>query len=196
MKAIIGRKLGMTQVFDESGKAVPVTVLQAGPCPITRVKTQESDGYEAIQLGFALKKKDNKKKDAKDTPRYLVEFRGDVEGHEAGAELKVDTFEVGDKVSVVSTSKGKGFAGTVKRHNFAIGPKSHGGRNKRKPGSIGAMYPQNVYKGRKMPGHMGAARTTVHNLVVQMIDTENNLIALKGAVPGPKKSIVQIRSRA
>lgn len=209
MKAIIGRKLGMTHIFDEKGNIVPVTVVEAGPCVVTQVKTAENDGYEAVQLGFGQAKNLNKPeaghlKKSKADSKVLREFRDDesetveVEGEEKsslkiGDEILVDVFAEGEEVVVTGTSKGKGFAGTIKRHNFKRGPKTHGSHNYRAPGSIGAMYPQHVVKGRRMAGQMGCDRVTVKNLKVIKIDKENNMIAIRGAVPGPRKGIILIK---
>lgn len=207
MKALVGKKIGMTHLFDEKGNVVPVTVLEMGPCTVVQVKTIETDGYNAVQLGFGLDKNINKPmaghaKESGVAPKVLREFdlnqEVEVEGEETksykvGDKLTVDTFEVGDMITVTGTSKGKGFAGTVKRHNFATGPKTHGSHNYRAPGSIGAGYPEHVMKGMKMAGHMGAEQVTVKNLKVVKIDTENGTIAVRGAVPGPRKSVVVVR---
>ncbi|MFO0955085.1 MAG: 50S ribosomal protein L3 [Candidatus Saccharibacteria bacterium] len=202
MKAILAKKVGMTQIFDTEGRLQPVTVLQAGPCVITQLKTLENDGYTAAQLGFGEAKKVGKSraghlKASGSKAQHLVEIRtSDVEGEEApkvGDTIKVDTFEAGDKVAVTGVSKGKGFAGTIKRHNFHRGPKTHGSHNYRAPGSIGAGYPQHVMKGMKMAGHMGHEQVTTKNLTIAQIDTEQNLIAIRGAVPGPRKGLVIIK---
>jgi large subunit ribosomal protein L3 len=199
VKALIGRKIGMTQIIDEQGTVIPITVLQAGPCVITSIKSIESDGYNSIQLGFEIDKKASKPqlkqyKKVKEAPKVIREFRTLTDEHElaAGTTLNVESFEVGDLVTVRGTSKGKGFAGTVKRHNFNTGPKSHGSSNYRKPGSIGSMYPQKVMKGKKMAGQMGSAKTTVKNQTVALIDPKHNLIGVHGNVPGPRKSLVTI----
>lgn len=209
MKAIIGKKLGMTHIFDDRGNIVPVTLIDAGPCTVTQVKTTEKDGYEAVQLGFGKAKNLNKPeaghlKKAKAESKVLREFREEeneiveVEGEETatlkvGDMINADTFAEGEMVAVTGTSKGKGFAGTIKRHNFHRGPKTHGSHNYRAPGSIGSMYPQHVVKGRRMAGQMGVERVTVKNLKIIKIDKDNNTIAIRGAVPGPRKSIVLIR---
>lgn len=208
MKALIGRKLGMTQLFNEDGSVSRVTVLEAGPCFVTQVKTGEIDGYQAVQIGYGEAKKPSKPASGhtstlKVTPKTLSEFRMDktladveaAEGEEVkvGDELTVEQFEIGDKVQVVGTSKGKGFAGTVKRHNFATGPKTHGSHNYRAPGSIGAGYPQHVFKGQRMAGRMGGDRVTLKGLRVIQIDPTNNLIALSGSIPGPRRGIVMVR---
>lgn len=202
-KGIIGKKIGMTQIFDESGKVVPVTVIEAGPCAVVQKKTIDNDGYEAVQVGFSDLKahKVNKprgghfKKADVAPKRYLKEFRlEDTSAFNVGDLIKADTFANGDIVDVSGTSKGKGFAGTVKRFNNATLKRSHGtGPVARHAGSMGACSsPSRIYKGKKMPGHMGAEKVTVQNLVVAKVDVENNLIALRGAVPGPKGGIVVI----
>jgi large subunit ribosomal protein L3 len=210
MKALLAKKVGMTQIFDANGVRSGVTVLQAGPCVVTNIKSVETDGYNAIQLGFGEAKKLSKTqagqlKKAGAKSVYLKEFRtNDVqaevaEGSEKPAELKigdnlaVDLFEVGEKVVVSGVSKGKGFAGTIKRHNFHRGPKTHGSHNYREPGSIGAGYPQHVFKGIKMAGQMGHEKVTIKNQKIAMIDVENNLIAVLGSVPGPKRGLVVIQ---
>ncbi|TDX49288.1 50S ribosomal protein L3 [Orenia marismortui] len=203
MKGILGRKVGMTQVFNEAGEVVPVTVVEAGPCPVVQKKTEEVDGYTAVQLGFVDKKANKSNKAQKghfekygvDNKKYIREFRIEgAENLEPGDEVKVDTFAAGDKIDVTGISKGKGFAGTVKRWNFNTGPKSHGSRNYRRPGSIGAgSDPARVFKGKKMSGHMGHEKVTVQNLEVVKVDTEKNLLLIKGAVPGPKKGLLTIR---
>ncbi len=209
MKALLGRKLGMTQLFDENGNVARVTIVQAGPCVVTQVKTGELDGYQAVQIGFEAAKKAAKPQVGHAThngvtPKVMREVRldgtvGDVEaaegevGLKVGDAFKVDQFEVGDAIEVVGTSKGKGFAGTVKRHNFSTGPKSHGSHNYRAPGSIGSGYPEHVFKGMRMAGRMGGERTTVKGLKIVHVDNDNNLLAISGAVPGPRKGIVMIR---
>jgi large subunit ribosomal protein L3 len=204
-KGIIGRKLGMTQIFDEAARAVTVTAIEAGPCPIAGVRTPERDGYSAIQLAFDETKetKLNKpqighlRKAGLAPHRHLVELRvADTSGFQPGQVLKADVFEAGERADVVGTSKGKGFAGVMKRHNFAGAPGSHGTERKhRTPGSIGAgTTPHHVFKGRKMPGRMGHERVTVLNLEVVRVDPERNLILVKGAVPGPDGGLVVVRS--
>jgi large subunit ribosomal protein L3 len=210
MKAIIGRKLGMTQIFDDRGNVVGVTVVEAGPCTVTQLKTTEKDGYEAVQLGFGeakhlAKPQEGHLKKAKAVSRILREFRNteeavetEVEGEtpanlKVGDKVTVEAFTEGEEVNVSGISKGKGFAGTIKRHNFHRGPKTHGSHNYRAPGSIGSGYPEHVVKGRKLPGQMGHEQVTVKNLKVIKIDKENNTIAILGAVPGPKKGIVVIK---
>ena len=204
MKTLLGTKLGMTQLLAEDGRAVPVTLIQAGPVTVTQVKTVETDGYNAVQVAFGKGKNLSKAvaghtKPADVTPKHIREFRVDEipADFKVGTKINVEAFSLGDIVDVTGTSKGKGFAGTVKRHNFTTSAKSHGGNGVvRRVGSIGSMYPQKVFKGKKMPGRMGADRVTVKNLVVAYIDVENNLIGLKGAVPGPKKGLVSIGGKA
>ncbi len=205
MKGIVGRKLGMTQVFDEeTGAVTPVTVIQAGPCPVVAVRTQDTDGYDAVQLAYdevAERKLTKPKlgylaKHEVGPHRHLVEIRG---AHELtpGETVTVESFEAGDRVKVSGVSIGKGFAGTIKRHNFSRGPVSHGSHNIRKPGSIGASAtPSRVRKGMKMAGRMGGKRVTQVGLSVHSVDTEENLILVKGAVPGPKNAFVEIREEA
>src|SRR3954451_3614550 len=202
MKGILGRKLGMTQIFDpESGVVTPVTVIEAGPCPVVQVKTVETDGYEAVQLAFApvAERKISKpeighlKKGGVDPHRHLVEFRGQSE-LVVGDSVTVEAFEPGDSVKVSGIGIGKGFAGTIKRHKFHRGPKTHGSHNIRKPGSIGASAtPSRVFKGMKMAGRLGGKRVTQVGLHVHEVVPEENLLLVKGAVPGPKNGIVEIR---
>jgi len=202
MKALLGTKIGMTQLISEDGKAVPVTIIKAGPVTVTQVKTVESDGYNAVQVGFEEGKNLSKAvaghlKAADVTPKYIREFRITDTSEEltVGKTFDVTEFELGDVVDATGTSKGKGFAGTIKRHNFERHKKSHGGKgNVRKPGSIGSMYPQKVFKGKRMAGRMGHDTVTVQNLVVSYIDVENNLIGLKGAIPGPKRGLIVINA--
>ena len=202
MKGIIGRKIGMTQLFDpESGVVTPVTVIQAGPCPVVQVKTTDTDGYEAVQLAFdavparklSRPEVGHLRKSGVDPHRHLVEFRGQSELI-VGETVTVEAFEPGDSVKVSGVGIGKGFAGTIKRHKFHRGPKTHGSHNIRKPGSIGASAtPSRVYKGIRMAGRLGGKRVTQVGLNVHEIDAEQNLLLVKGAVPGPKNSIVEIR---
>ncbi|HET8873190.1 MAG TPA: 50S ribosomal protein L3 [Gaiellaceae bacterium] len=202
MKGIVGRKLGMTQVFDEeTGTVTPVTVIEAGPCPVVAVRTQDADGYDAVQLAYdevAERKLTKPKlgylsKHGVGPHRRLIEFRGPSE-LTPGETVTVESFEPGDRVKVSGVSIGKGFAGTIKRHNFSRGPTSHGSHNIRKPGSIGASAtPSRVFKGMRMAGHMGAKRVTQVGLRVHSVDPEENLILVKGAVPGPKNAIVEVR---
>jgi large subunit ribosomal protein L3 len=202
MKGILGRKLGMTQVFDpETGDVTPVTVIEAGPCPVVQVKTEATDGYEAVQLAFepvadrkiSKGERGHLAKASVAAPRHLVEFRGPSE-LQVGETVTVEAFEPGERIKVAGTSIGKGFAGTIKRHNFKRGPKTHGSHNIRKPGSIGASAtPSRVFKGMRMAGHMGAHRVTQPGLVVHEVDAERNLLLVRGSVPGAKNGIVQIR---
>ena len=202
-KAILTTKVGMTQIFDEDGVLTPVTVLQAGPCVVTQVKTVENDGYAAVQVGFGdirekLVNKPMKGHFAKAgvaPKRFVREFRlEDAESYAVGQEIKADVFAAGDKVDATAKSKGKGFQGAIKRHGQSRGPMAHGSKYHRHAGSNGsATTPGRVFKGKKMPGHMGAVRITVQNLEVVRVDAEQNLILVKGAVPGPKKSLVMIK---
>ena len=202
-KAILTTKVGMTQIFNEDGVLTPVTVLQAGPCVVTQVKTVENDGYAAVQVGFGdirekLVNKPMKGHFAKARvapKRFVREFRlEDAESYAVGQEIKADVFAAGDKVDATAKSKGKGFQGAIKRHGQSRGPMAHGSKYHRHAGSNGsATTPGRVFKGKKMPGHMGAVRITVQNLEVVRVDAEQNLILVKGAVPGPKKSLVMIK---
>lgn len=201
-KAIIAEKVGMTQIFMEDGTLVPVTVLQAGPCVVAQVKTVDNDGYSAIQLGFgdAKEKQTNKplqghfKKAGISFKKHLKEFRIEgAESYEVGQEIKADTFEVGDRVDVSGISKGKGYQGSIKRHGQHRGPMGHGSKSHRVSGSMGASAaPSRVMKGKKLPGHMGHEKVTVQNLEIVRVDANENLILVKGAVPGPKKSILTV----
>ena len=203
MKGILGRKLGMTQIFDpETGNVDAVTVIEAGPCPVITVRTQAADGYEAVQLAFEpvqdrkLSKGElgHLKKAGVAGHRHLVEFRGASELQQ-GETVTVEAFEPGERIKVSGISIGKGFQGTIKRHNFSRGPMSHGSHNIRKPGSVGASAtPSRVFKGKKMAGHMGAHRVTQTGLVVHGVDAERNLLLVRGAVPGPKSGLVEIRA--
>lgn len=200
MKALITRKVGMTSTIAEDGTVQAITLLSASPNVITQVKDVEKDGYTAVQLGFENGKNLSKSvaghvKPANVTPKIIREFRIDkiTEDIKIGAQVSADSFVVGDLVSVTGTSKGKGFAGTIKRHNFHRGRKTHGGRSYRRPGSIGSMYPQKIFKGKKMAGRMGGERVTVKNLKVAFIDKELNIIGVAGAVPGPRKGIVLVK---
>jgi large subunit ribosomal protein L3 len=202
MKGIVGKKLGMTQLFDpETGRVTPITVIEAGPCPVVQVKTVPTDGYEAVQIAFdevadrklSKAERGHLAKAGTSAHRHLVELRGPSEAL-VGETVTVEVFEPGDRVKVAGIGIGKGFAGTIKRHNFSSGPKSHGSHNVRKPGSIGASAtPARVFKGMKMPGRMGGKRVTQVGLVVHEVDTERNLLLVKGAVPGPKNGIVEVR---
>jgi large subunit ribosomal protein L3 len=205
LKGILGRKRGMTQVFDpESGQVTPVTVIEAGPCPVVQLKTQAEDGYDAIQLAYepvparkiTKAEAGHLRKSEVEPHRHLVEFRGETP-FVIGETVTVEAFEPGEKIKVTGISKGKGFAGTIKRHNFHRGPVSHGSHNVRKPGSIGASaYPARVFKGQKMPGRLGGKRRTQVGLTIHSTDVERNLILVKGAVPGPTNGLVQIREES
>lgn len=200
MKALIVRKVGMASIVTEDGAMQAVTLLSASPNVISQIKTDDSDGYTAIQLGFEDAKKPGKAaqghfKKAGKNLKVVREFRITEidEDMKVGQELKADVFVVGDSVDAVGKSKGKGFAGGIKRHNFHRGRKTHGGRSYRRPGSIGSMYPQKIFKGKRMSGHMGDERVTVKNLKVALIDLENNVIGVAGAVPGPRKGLVMLK---
>lgn len=218
MKALLGTKLGMTQLFNEDGTAMRVTLIQAGPCVVTQVKTKESDGYNAVQIGFGEAKHTAKPqvghlKAAGTEVKFMREVRIDdvqashphakvqtAAAEEAlalavGTQLDVTTFEAGDEVRVTGTSKGKGFAGTIKRHNFSRGPKTHGSRNYRAPGSIGSGYPEHVFKGMHMAGRMGHEQVTVSGLKVMVVDPGLGVLAISGAVPGPKRGLVMVRGK-
>ena len=203
MKALLGTKIGMTQIISDDGRAVPVTLIQAGPVTVTQVKSVESDGYNAVQVAFGEGKNLSKAvaghvSSAKVTPKHIREIRVDTLPEiKVGDAIDVSQFTLGDVVDATGISKGKGFAGTVKRHNFNTSKKTHGGNgNVRKPGSIGSMYPQKIFKGKRMAGRMGHDRVTVKNLTVAYVDVTNNLIGLKGAVPGPNKGLVVIGGKA
>jgi len=200
VQGILGRKRGMTQMFSDDGMAIPVTVVEAGPCYVTQLRTTETDGYEAVQLGFEQAKKLNspERGHLKGLPplRILREFKAeDLADLEVGQKIDASLFEVGELVDVVGTSKGKGFAGVVKRHHFKGGPRTHGQSDRhRAPGSIGSTTtPGRILKGRRMAGHMGAERVTVKNLVVVRVEPERNLLLLRGAVPGPTTGLLMIR---
>ena len=205
MPAILAKKLGMTQLFLEDGTVERVTVLEAGPCPVTAIRTHDADGYEAVQLAFGATKEKHlskpelghlRKADA-GPHKHLVEFRDEAAELQVGETVTVEAFEVGQKVKVSGTSKGKGFQGTIKRHNFASGPKSHGSHNVRAPGSSGAAaYPARVLKGIRGPGQMGNKRRTMKGLTVVRIDAPRNLLLVRGAVPGPKNGLVEVRTDA
>jgi large subunit ribosomal protein L3 len=197
MKALLGTKIGMTQILAEDGTATPVTLIQAGPVTVTQVKTVETDGYNAVQVAYGSGKNLSKAvaghlKASKTSPKYIREFNVEELGDlKVGDQIDVSAFALGDLVKATGTSKGKGFAGTVKRHNFNTSKSTHGGNgNVRRVGSIGSMYPQKVFKGKKMPGRMGHDQVTVKNLEVAYVDAANNLLGLKGAVPGPRKGLV------
>ena len=202
-KAILATKVGMTQIFNEDGTLIPVTVLQAGPCVVTQVKTEENDGYAAVQVGFGdireklvnKPEKGHLEKAGVELKRFLKEFRFENACEfEVGQEIKAEFFEAGDHIDVTAISKGKGFQGAIKRHGQSRGPMTHGSKYHRHAGSNGsASDPSKVFKGKKMPGQMGHVQVTVQNLEVVRVDTENNLLLVKGAVPGPKKSLVTIK---
>lgn len=200
MKALITRKVGMTSTIADDGVVTAVTLLSASPCVITQVKTTDTDGYLAVQLGFEEDKNVGKAqaghfKAAGATPKIIREVRVDElsEDLKVGEKLNAEVFSVGDTIDVTGTSKGKGWAGTIKRHNFHRGRKTHGGRSYRRVGSIGSMYPQKIFKGKKMAGQMGAEQVTVKNLKVALVDMEHNIIGVTGAVPGPRKGIIMIK---
>ena len=202
MKGILGKKLGMTQIFTEEGIVVPVTVVEAGPNVVTQVKTVEKDGYNAIQVGFEDAKEKSLNKPQKGhlaaanvLKKHLKEFRVDaVEEFTVGQEIKADLFAAGEKIDVTGTSKGKGFQGPIKRHGQSRGPESHGSRYHRRPGSMGACsFPGRVFKNKKLAGHMGSVKVTVQNLEVVRVDADKNLILVKGAIPAPKGSMVTIK---
>lgn len=201
IQGLIGRKLGMTQIFDDAGVVHPVTVVEAGPCVVTQVKTNDSDGYEAVQLGFGLSKRLNKPEQGHRQAsgfmsRTLREVQADdVSAFEVGQVLKADVFAAGEEVDVTGTSKGRGFQGGVKRHGFSGGPRTHGQSDRlRAPGSIGSSAtPGRVFKGLRMAGHMGDERVTVQGLTIMRVDTERNLLLIKGSVPGPNNGLLIIR---
>ncbi len=203
MKGILGRKIGMTQVFTESGKLIPVTVVEVEPNVVTQIKTKENDGYEAIQLGFDTKREKLATKasaghtaKANTTPkRFFREIKGvDINDYTVGQEVKADIFQAGEVVDVTGTSKGKGFQGVIKRHGQSRGPMGHGSQYHRSPGSMGTMRPMRVFKGKNLPGHMGNVTVTIQNLEIVSVDVENNVILVKGNIPGPKKGLVLIKS--
>lgn len=203
MKGILGRKIGMTQVFDQDGKLTPVTVVEVTPNVVTQVKTTENDGYEAIQLAFDDKREKLATKaslgitsKANTTPkRFFKEIRGvDINNYQLGDEVKADIFEVGEMVDVTGTTKGKGFQGNIKKYNQSRGPMGHGSKYHRGVGSLGTMLPKRVFKGRGLPSHMGVNTVTIQNLEIVDVDLENNAILVKGNIPGPKKGLVMIKS--
>jgi large subunit ribosomal protein L3 len=203
MAAILAKKLGMTQLFLEDGRVERVTVLEAGPCPVTAIRTLDRDGYEAVQLAFGAVKEKHltkpelghlKKADAPPL-KHVVEFRDEAGELTVGEVVKADAFEAGDKIKVAGISKGKGFQGTIKRHGFAAGPKSHGSHNVRAPGSIGAAaYPARVFKGLRGPGQMGNKRVTQRGLTVVRVHADENLLLVRGSVPGPRNGVVEVRT--
>ena len=202
-KGLIGKKIGMTQIFNEEGKVIPVTVIEAGPCVVSQVKTEETDGYNSIQLGFGAIKESKVNKPERGhftkaniaPARYLREFRVDsIEDVKVGDELKADIFMAGDKIDIQGTSKGKGFQGVIKRHGQHRGPMGHGSMYHRRPGSMGSTStPGRVFKGKKLPGHMGAETVTIQNLEVIKVDLDKNIILVKGSVPGVNGAILKIR---
>ena len=203
-KTLIGKKVGMTQIFDEQGKVIPVTVIEAGPCTVVQLKTVETDGYTAVQLGFGDVKEHKVIKPVRGhytkvnlkPKKHLREFRvNSVDDLKVGDELKVDTFEVGDKLDIQGTSKGKGFQGVIKRHGQSRGPMGHGSMYHRRPGSMGpTSTPGRVFKGKKLPGHMGAQTISIQNLEVVRVDLDKNVILVKGSVPGVKGAILKLKS--
>ena len=206
MKTLIGRKVGMTQIFDEKGVVIPVTVIEAGPCPVVQIKTVETDGYDAVQLGFGTVKENKvnkpenghfKKANVK-AVKHLREFRACAEclaDVKVGDEIKVDTFVAGDKVDIQGITKGKGFQGVIKRHGQHRGPMGHGSMYHRRPGSMGSTStPGRVFKGKKLPGHMGVQTVTIQNLDVVRVDMDKNVLLVKGSVPGPKGAILKIKA--
>ena len=202
MKGILGRKIGMTQIFTEAGEVVPVTVVEAGPVVVTQVKTIENDGYNAVQVGFVDAKEKSLNKPQKGhlaaantLKKHLKEFRVDsVEGYTVGQEIKADLFAAGELIDVTGISKGKGFQGPIKRHGQSRGPETHGSRYHRRPGSMGACsYPGRVFKNKKLAGHMGSVKVTVQNLEVVRVDADKNFILVKGAIPGAKGSVVTLK---
>ena len=203
-KALIGKKIGMTQIFDEAGKVIPVTVIEAGPCVVAQIKTAETDGYNAVQLGFGEVKESKLNKPEKGhfakasvaNKKHLREFRLDsLEGMTVGTELKADVFAAGDHVDIQGTTKGKGFQGVIKRHGQSRGPMGHGSMYHRRPGSMGSTStPGRVFKGKKLPGHMGVQTVTIQNLDVVRVDLDKNVILVKGSVPGAKGAILKIKA--
>ena len=203
MKAIIGKKVGMTQIFDEKGYVIPVTVIEAGPCLVAQVKSEETDGYNAVRLGFGEVKdkhinkpeKGHFEKSKLSAKKHLREFRADSIDVKVGDEVKADVFEAGDKIDVQGTSKGKGFQGVIKRHGQHRGPMGHGSMYHRRPGSMGSTStPGRVFKGKKLPGHMGVQTVTIQNLDVVRVDMDKNVILVKGSVPGPKGAILKLKT--
>lgn len=202
MQTILGKKVGMTQIFTENGESVPVTVIEAGPCIVVQKKTAERDGYAAVQLGFGEKRENLFNKPQKGhfakagvkPKRYLREVRvEDADTYEVGQEIKADIFAPGERVDVVGITKGRGFAGGIKRHGFHRGPMTHGSKYHRRPGALAAKGPARVFKGRKLPGQYGAERVTVQNLEVIRVDAGQNLLAVRGAVPGPRGGLLTVK---
>jgi len=199
MKFILGKKLGMSQIFDKQGNAVPITVIEAGPCFVTQIREKDKNGYRAVQIGFNNLKQNKIKRPQKDKPfKHIKEFRlvnDDKSDFKTGDKIDVSVFSEGDRIKVSAISRGKGFQGVVKRHGFSGGPASHGHRHVlRRPGSIGSSFPERVIKGKKMPGRAGAKRVTIKNLKIALVDSKNNLLAVSGTVPGPSGSLVEIKS--
>ena len=203
MAAILAKKLGMTQLFMDDGRVERVTVLEAGPCPVTGIRTRDRDGYEAVQLAFGATREKHLskpelghlKKASAGAHKHLVEFRDEAGELQMGETVTVDVFSIGDVVKISGTSKGKGFQGTIKRHNFSSGPKSHGSHNIRKPGSIGASaWPARVFKGIRGPGQMGNKRVTQRGLQVVRVESDRNLLMVRGSVPGPRNGVVEVRT--
>ena len=203
MKAIIGKKVGMTQIFDEKGYVIPVTVIEARPCTVAQVKSTENDGYNAVQLGFGEVKEKHINKPEKghfaksklSAKKHLREFRVDTADVKVGDEIKADVFAAGDKIDVQGITKGKGFQGVIKRHGQSRGPMGHGSMYHRRPGSMGSTStPGRVFKGKKLPGHMGVETVTIQNLDVVKVDTDKNVLLVKGSVPGPKGAILKIKA--
>ena len=196
-KALIGKKVGMTQIFDENGTVIPVTVIEAGPCVVAQVKTIENDGYEAVQLGFGEVKENKLNKPVKGhfAKANVTAKKHLIEGIKVGDELKADVFVAGDKIDVQGTSKGKGFQGVIKRHGQSRGPMGHGSMYHRRPGSMGpTSTPGRVFKGKKLPGHMGRVTVTIQNLDVVKVDSDKNVVLVKGSVPGPKGAILKLKT--
>ena len=203
MKAIIGKKVGMTQIFDENGYVIPVTVIEAGPCTVAQVKSVDTDGYNAVQLGFGEIKDKHINKPEKGhfaksklaAKKHLREFRVETADVKVGDEVKADVFTAGDKIDVQGTTKGKGFQGVIKRHGQSRGPMGHGSMYHRRPGSMGSTStPGRVFKGKKLPGHMGVQTVTIQNLDVVRVDMDKNVLLVKGSVPGPKGAILKIKA--
>jgi len=198
MKFILGKKVAMTQMYDKDGNVIPVTVIEAGPCFVTQIRTEDKDGYQSVQIGIEQLKERKIKKTQKQKPyKYLREFKGDIDTSKfkIGDKIDVSIFAEGDKLKVSGISKGRGFQGVVKRHGFKGGPASHGHpHSQRKPGSIGRSFPEKVVKGMRMAGHMGVARNTIKNLKIAAVDIENNLLAVSGAVPGHSNGLIEIQT--
>ena len=196
MKFILGKKSGMSQIFDSNGKVIPVTLIEAGPCYVTQIKIKDKDKYEAIQIGYLEKTKKIKKTEQKKPFKYLREFKGDLGQYQVGDKIDVSIFQEGERVKISGISKGKGFQGAVKRWGFAGRGSSHGVKHEHRTiGSVGCRFPQRVVKGRKMPGRMGSERVTISNLQIVKIDKQNNLLAVKGAVPGNRGSLLEIKGK-